>query len=76
MNEFELACTFVICLNKQQYEQCKKIKDEVNKRIKNNTLDHNVMNGFRQYDPVTEKFYGDYDFSAFNGLFDNYKNNV
>lgn len=72
-NEWKLSRMFKAAFRDEDFKTCGNIKNEIDIRIENGTINHNLMNGFRYYDPKKEMFTGDYDFSGLNGLFDNYK---
>lgn len=72
MHEWELASKFKDALKNEDYTACAAIKKEVSNRIANKTIDHNLMDGFRYYDPEKQDFVGGYDFNGLNGLFDGY----
>lgn len=73
MHEWELAVMHRRALKEESYETCKKIQDEVNRRIETATIDKALMNGFRYWNPKTEQYEGPLKFDGFNGLFDKYK---
>ena len=72
-HEWNLAIDHRNALTNEDYERCQQIKNEIDRRIENNTINHALMNGFRYYDPVKEAFVGPPNFAPFNGHFDNYK---
>ena len=72
-NEYILARMFKIALRNEDYKQCDRIKKEIDNRISKGTIDHGTMEVFRDFDETKKVFFGDYDFSGLNGLFDNYK---
>lgn len=72
-HELDLAINHRKALEREDYETCNLIKLEIDRRIENGTIDRNLMNAFKYYDPKLRKFTGDAKFEAYNGLFDNYK---
>jgi len=72
-NEWELAHIHQIALKAENFETCLVIKQEVEKRISNGTINHDLMSGFRYWNPKTKKFEGGPKYDNLNGLFDNYK---
>lgn len=73
MTEWDLAVNHRDALREEDYKKCQLIKEEIDRRIENNTINHAFMNGFKYYDPVLKEFTGSPNFEPFNGLFDNYK---
>jgi hypothetical protein len=73
VNEWELACQHMDALQREDYNTCNAIQKEVDNRIKANTINHQLMQGFRYYNPNTEKFEGQPHFNGMNDLFKNYK---
>ena len=74
LNEFELAAKHRKALSQEDYETCLLIKNEIDKRISEGTINHRLMNAFRFWNPKTNKFEGKPQYTDLNGLFDNYKN--
>lgn len=72
-NVFELAYNHKSALLKEDYELCSMIQKEVDSRIKNNTLDHDLMQATRYFNPKTQKYEGEPKLEQYNGLFDKYK---
>lgn len=72
-HEWDLGINHKKALELEDYETCALIKSEIDRRISNGTIDHNLMNGFKYYDPKLNKFTGEAKFEPYNGLFDNYK---
>lgn len=72
MHELNLALKHRTALAHEDYEACQLIKSEIDRRISENTIDHNLMNAFKFWDKDKGKFTGEPNFSQYNGLFDNY----
>lgn len=76
VHEWELAAKHKIALEKEDYELCALIKAEVNNRIVQGTINHSLMQGFRKFDPATQKFVGDPKYTGLNNLFEKYDFNL
>lgn len=72
MHEFELAYQHKIALQNNEYEICAIIQNEVDNRIFCGTISHEFMNGFKWWNPKTEKFEGNPKFTELNKLFSKY----
>ena len=72
-HEWRLACEMEKALKEEDYEYCQVIQIEVDKRIERGTLDKHLMNGFKYYNPKTERYEGKPCWDGINGLFDKYK---
>ena len=72
--EIELAVKHRHALRQEDYETCLLIKNEIDKRISENTINHRIMKAFRVWNPKTNKFEGEPRYADLNGLFDNYRN--
>jgi hypothetical protein len=72
MHEWQLASEHKNALANENYEVCQLIKDEINMRIENNTINHILMQGFRNFNSGTQKFYGDPKYIGLNNLFEKY----
>ena len=73
INEWELAIKHERALKSEDFETCSIIKKEIERRIKDKTINHAFMSGFQYWDPKTESFEGEPKYGDVNGLFDNYK---
>lgn len=73
LHEWDLAIKHREALKKEDFETCEKIQAEIDFRIENDTINHDLMNGFRSYDHKLERFVGEPNFEPYNGLFKNYK---
>ncbi|TXD47352.1 hypothetical protein [Polaribacter sp. IC073] len=69
-NEWELAIKQSKALEIEDYETCKEIKEEIDFRIKNKTINKSLMHGFRFWNPITNEFEGEPNYGNVNGLFD------
>lgn len=72
-HEWQLTAEHTRALKNEDYETCSKIQDEINRRIEDNTINHTLMQGFRYFNPDTQKHEGEPKYNGLNGLFDNYK---
>ncbi len=71
-NEWELSIVFSNAFAAEDWVTCHAIKQEIQKRIENNTIDRSLMNGLRYWNPVTQQYEGKPKLDDFNGLFDGY----
>ncbi len=72
-HELQLASMHKEALAKEDYETCNLIQKEIDYRIANNTIDHDLMNGFRYWNAQTKQFEGKPTYKNLNGLFKNYQ---
>lgn len=72
-HEWELSYLHKKAVEREDYETCLLIQNEIDKRIANGTIDKALMEGFRYYNPKTKEFEGEPDYKGLNGLFDKYK---
>lgn len=72
-NEWELAHRHQRALKAEDFEICLVIKQEIEKRTSNGTINHELMSGFKYWNPTTQKFEGEPKYDKLNGLFDNYR---
>jgi hypothetical protein len=75
MHEWLLAINHREALAAEDYETCQQIQAEVNRRIAAGTLNKSLMQGFRYYNPETQRFEGQPDYTGLNGLFNNQEYN-
>ena len=59
-------------LETENFELCSAIQAEVDKRIENGTINHQLMEGFKYYNPKTKQFEGEPKYMETNGLFNQY----
>lgn len=74
LHEWLLAIHMQKALEAEDFELCAQIQAEVDSRIENGTINHELMEGFKYFNPATQQYEGDPKYMATNGLFDNYKN--
>ena len=73
IHEWELSAIHKTALKNEDFETCELVQAEVDKRITNNTINHNLMNGFKYWNPETKKYEGSLTYSGLNGLFNEYQ---
>ena len=71
-NEWVLALLHERALKAENYEVCASIQREVNDRIKKNTINRSLMQGFKYFNPQSNKFEGEFKMDKLNGLFDKF----
>lgn len=74
-NEWVLAAEHKSALKNENYEMCLAIQKEIDNRIANGTINHSLMQGFRNYDSVINDFVGHPKYTGLNDLFKNYNPN-
>jgi hypothetical protein len=72
-NEWELAIEIERALKIEDYKTCEAIKKEINKRVRNKTINKSLMMGFKYWNPDTQKFEGKPSYGKVNGLFDEFR---
>lgn len=69
---FGLAARHRSALREEDYGTCKAVKDEIDRRVQEGLIDDNLMQGFRNFDPASQQFYGPPKDEYLNGLFSEY----
>tara|TARA_B110000977_G_scaffold163791_1_gene209897 strand:+ start:463 stop:690 length:228 start_codon:yes stop_codon:yes gene_type:complete len=72
LNEWELSIRQEEALKQEDFETCSLIQKEIDRRIKNGTINKALMNGFKYWNPKTKKFEGEMKLPDVNGLFNKY----
>lgn len=72
-NELQLSFDFLQAFEKENYEKCAEIRDVINNRIEDNTINHSLVQLLKSYNPITGVF--DNDGSPASMLFKNYQSN-
>ncbi|WP_128545040.1 hypothetical protein [Larkinella soli] len=70
-NPWELGYDFQKAFEAEDYETCATIKRQVEHLIATGQLDEQLMQGFRSWNPQTQRFEGE-PTHRFNGLYDAY----